>query len=115
LRDVSDRKIAEDAALRASVELERRNSELEAFAAMVAHDLRQPLQVVGGFAQLLSQHELRPPDERADRYLAAIERGVGTMTAMVESMLEYARAGEAAVPEHPTDSHRLVGDVIDGL
>jgi PAS domain S-box-containing protein len=115
LRDVSDRKIAEEVLHRAGVELERRNSELEAFAGMVAHDLRQPLQVVGGFAQLLSQHDLRPPDERADRYLAAIERGIGTMTAMVESMLEYARAGEAAAPEGLTDSHRVVGDVIDGL
>ena len=115
LRDVSDRKTAEEVLRRAGVELERRNSELEAFAAMVAHDLRQPLQVVGGFAQLLAEHELRPPDERADRYLAAIERGVGTMTAMVESMLEYARAGEAGTPELLTDSHRVVGDVIDGL
>lgn len=115
LRDVSDRKVAEEVLQRAGVELERRNSELEAFAAMVAHDLRQPLQVVGGFAQLLSQHDLRPPDERADRYLAAIERGVGTMTAMVESMLEYAQAGEAGTPELLTDSHRVVGEVIDGL
>jgi PAS domain S-box-containing protein len=115
LRDVSDRKIAEDAVRRTSVELERRNNELEAFAAMVAHDLRQPLQVVGGFAQLLSQHGVGSTDERAGRYLAAIERGVGTMTGMVESMLEYARAGEAKVPEHLMDSHRVVGDVIDGL
>ncbi len=115
LRDVSDRKAAEEVLHRAGVELERRNSELEAFAAMVAHDLRQPLQVVGGFAQLLSQHDLRPPDERADRYLAAIDRGVGTMTAMVESMLEYARAGEAAAPECLADSHKVVGAVIDGL
>ena len=115
LRDVSDRKNAEDVLSRAGLELERRNDELEAFAGMVAHDLRQPLQVVGGFAQLLSQHDLRPPDERADRYLAAIERGVDTMTAMVESMLEYAQAGTAETPEHLADSHRIVADVIDGL
>jgi signal transduction histidine kinase len=37
------------------------------------------------------------------------------MTAMVESMLEYARAGEATTPEGLTDSHRVVGEVIDGL
>lgn len=115
LRDVSDRKIAEDAVRRTSAELERRNSELEAFAAMVAHDLRQPLQVVGGFAQLLAQHGAVSVDERADRYLGAIERGVGTMTAMVESMLEYARAGEMTTPERLTDSHRVVGEVIEGL
>jgi signal transduction histidine kinase len=116
LRDVSDRKVAEAVLHRASMELERRNAELESFAAMVAHDLRQPLQVVGGFAALLAERSGGSHDERADRYLAAIERGVGNMTAMVESMLEYARAGGAEAPVNLiTDSHRIVADVIDGL
>jgi PAS domain S-box-containing protein len=115
LRDVSDRKAAEEVARRASIELERRNGELESFAAMVAHDLRQPMQVVGGFAQLLAERSGGFHDERTDRYLAAIERGVGKMTAMIESMLEYARAGGAEAPADLTDSHRIVADVIDGL
>jgi PAS domain S-box-containing protein len=115
LRDVSDRKAAEAVLHRASMELERRNAELEGFAAMVAHDLRQPLQVVGGFAQLLAERSVGSTDEPAERYLAAIERGVGKMTAMVDSMLEYARAGEAEAPASLTDSHQIVADVIDGL
>jgi PAS domain S-box-containing protein len=115
LRDVSDRKVAEDVARRASTELARRNGELESFAAMVAHDLRQPLQVVGGFAELLARRSDGSADELATRYLAAIERGVGKMTAMVDSMLEYARTGEAEAPVSLVDSHRIVADVIDGL
>jgi PAS domain S-box-containing protein len=115
LRDVSDRKAAEAVLHRASTELERRNTELEGFAAMVAHDLRQPLQVVGGFAQLLAQGTDASADETTGRYLAAIGRGVGKMTAMVDSMLEYARTGEAEAPVTLTDSHRIVADVIDGL
>jgi len=115
LRDVSDRKAAEAVLHRASMELKRRNAELEGFAAMVAHDLRQPLQVVGGFAQLLAQSTDGSADEPTGRYLAAIERGVGKMTAMVDSMLEYARAGEVEAPVSLTDSHQIVADVIDGL
>src|SRR6185436_11154565 len=67
------------------------------------------------FAQLLAGRSGEFHDEMADRYLAAIERGVGKMTAMVDSMLEYARAGEAEAPLSLTDSHRIVADVIDGL
>jgi PAS domain S-box-containing protein len=116
LRDVSDRKVAEEVARRASIELARRNSELESFAAMVAHDLRQPLQVVGGFAQLLAERSGEFHDEVVDRYLAAIERGVGNMTLMVESMLEYARAGGSEEPANlTTDCHQVVADVIEGL
>jgi signal transduction histidine kinase len=70
---------------------------------------------VGGFAELLAQRNAASTDERSGRYLAAIERGVGTLTAMVDSMLEYARAGEAAAPEHLSDTTQIVADVIDGL
>jgi PAS domain S-box-containing protein len=115
LRDISDRKLAEETLHRASVELERRNGELESFAALVAHDLRQPLQVVGGFAELLAERHRGSADEPSDRYLGAIVRGVDTMTAMVDSMLEFARAGDAAPPEALVDAAQIVADAIEGL
>jgi PAS domain S-box-containing protein len=115
LRDVSERKLAEETLNRAAVELERINGELESFAFLAAHDLRQPLQVIGGFAQLLTQTQRGQTDQRSDRYLDAIARGVATMTAMVDSLLEFAEARESCAPEGLTDSSQVVTDVIDGL
>jgi PAS domain S-box-containing protein len=115
LRDVTERKLADETLQRAAVELERINGELESFAFLAAHDLRQPLQVIGGFAQLLTGTPRGQADQRSDRYLDAIGRGVATMTAMVDSMLEFAQAGEACASDGLTDSHRIVTDVIDGL
>lgn len=103
-------------ALELTVEgLERRNTELESFASLAAHDLRQPLQVVGGYAKLLSECYAGQLDERADVYLGAIERGVDTMTAMVDSLLEFARAGQAEPAWGLTDCTQVVADVVDGL
>lgn len=115
LRDVTDRKVAEEALQGSAAELERRNGELESFASLVAHDLRQPLQVVGGFAALLSELYADQLDGRANGYLGAIGRGVETMTAMVESLLEFAQAGRAGPPEGLTDSGRVVQEVVAGL
>jgi light-regulated signal transduction histidine kinase (bacteriophytochrome) len=107
--------LTEEALQRSAEELERRNGELQSFASLAAHDLRQPLQVVGGFAALLSEFYAGQLDGRANGYLAAIGRGVETMTAMVDSLLEFARAGEAGPPECLTDSARVVQEVVDGM
>jgi light-regulated signal transduction histidine kinase (bacteriophytochrome) len=115
LQDVTERKLAEETLQRAGVELERINGELENFAFLAAHDLRQPLQVIGGFAQLLAQCPRGQADQQSDRYLDAIGRGVTTMTAMVDSLLEFAQARGSCAPEGLADSSRVVSDVIDGL
>jgi PAS domain S-box-containing protein len=114
-RDITERRRAEDERDRLQQSLERRNREMESFAYLAAHDLRQPLQVVGGFALLLSQRYSGEFDERADKYLAAIDRGVDTMSAMVESLLEFAQAGRAEPPETLTDTAQVVADVVEGL
>lgn len=115
LHDVSDQKHAEEAARAASEELGRRNAELVSFAALAAHDLRQPLQVVGGFAALLSDQCGDRLDEKSKGYVAAIGRGTGTMEVMVASLLEFAETGAAESPCALVDTARLVADVVNGL
>jgi light-regulated signal transduction histidine kinase (bacteriophytochrome) len=92
-------------ARRPTAELEPRDGELEAFALRVAHDLRQPLQVVGGFATLLGELYAGQLDTRADGYLEAMTRGVATMTAIVDGLVDFARSSPAelapSVPDDP--------------
>lgn len=112
---ISDRKRAEDAARAAGAELERRNTELVSFAAVAAHDLRQPLHVIGGYAMLLANHCGDQLDDKAREYVAAIRRGTDTMDAMVESLLEFAGSGQAASPGTLVDTARVVADVVTDL
>ena len=115
LRDISDQKRAEEDVRAAGAELERRNDELVSFAALAAHDLRQPLQVIGGFASLLAHRFGDQLDDKAREYVAAISRGTDTMDVMVESLLEFAGEGEAASPGTLVDTARVVADVVTGL
>jgi light-regulated signal transduction histidine kinase (bacteriophytochrome) len=114
LHDVSERKHAEEAAQAASEELGRRNGELVSFASLAAHDLRQPLQVVGGFAALLAS-QCAELDDTSKRYVAAICRGTGTMEVMVGSLLEFAETGAAGSPSALVDTARVVADVVTAL
>jgi light-regulated signal transduction histidine kinase (bacteriophytochrome) len=115
LHDVTDQKQAEEAVQAASKELGRRNRELVSFASLAAHDLRQPLQVVGGFAGLLASQCGDRLDDKSKAYVAAICRGTDTMEVMVAGLLEFAETGPAEPPSTPVDTARVVADVVIGL
>jgi PAS domain S-box-containing protein len=114
LQDVSEQKQAEEAVKAAGEELARRNGELVSFASLAAHDLRQPLQIVGGFAALLAD-QCTGLDDRSKGYIAAICRGTGTMELMVGSLLEFVELGAAGAPTALVDTARVVADVVTGL
>jgi light-regulated signal transduction histidine kinase (bacteriophytochrome) len=84
------------------------------FASLAAHDLRQPLQVIGGYAALLNS-QCGQLDDTSKGYVAAICRGTGTMEVMVESLLEFAETGAAESPTALVDTARVVADVVSGL
>ena len=95
--------------------LERSNEELQRFATVASHDLREPLRVVSGFADLLARRygEQLGPD--GDRFVDAIRSGVARMDEMISDLLAYARAGRVDQPLEPVDANAVVADVLSGL
>ncbi len=74
-------------------ELERQNERLDAFASVVSHDLRSPLNV--------AQARLDLAETGDDEHLAAVERSLDRMEALVEDVLTLARVGDAATDLEP--------------
>lgn len=81
-------------------QLEHSNAELERFAYVVSHDLRQPLSTIQGWAQLLYRTSL---DDRGQRYVETILRGVDDMNHLIEDLLTYSRVGRQEVQPCATD------------
>jgi len=74
-----------------TVELERSNAELERFAFVASHDLREPLQVVSGFLDLLrARHEHGDADTVA--LIRRATSGIDAMSRLIDDLLSYARA-----------------------
>jgi light-regulated signal transduction histidine kinase (bacteriophytochrome) len=90
-----ERKRAEAAARRALAELRRSNQDLEQFAHTASHDLAEPLRVMSGFAELLSDRYREALGERGsemvDNILSAAARG----EQLVADLLAFSRVGSA--------------------
>lgn len=79
-------------------DLSNANARLAEFARTAAHDLRTPLTVMSGFAELLlAEHDL-PAGART--MVERIQRASGTCSDMVETMLVTARGDLEAATDH---------------
>jgi light-regulated signal transduction histidine kinase (bacteriophytochrome) len=74
--------------------LQRSNDDLQQFAYVASHDLKEPLRMVSSYSTLLQRKYQGRLDPDADTYIRFITGGVKRMDALISDLLEYSRAGE---------------------
>jgi PAS domain S-box-containing protein len=109
VHDITDR-------LERERELERKNERLEAFADIVSHDLRNPLSVVAGHAELA----LERADEGADAemlvpHLETVAGATDRMTTLTDDLLTLAKQGETVGERRPVDVGEVAREVWETL
>lgn len=98
-----------------STELQRSNSELEQFAAIASHDLKEPLVTVGGFLIRLKRRYEGDPDADAIRYIRYALEGVDRMERLIGDLLEYSRVRTQAKPMQVIDSSAVLDLALRNL
>jgi signal transduction histidine kinase len=99
LRDIAERKEAEHAMAEANRALERSNSELQQFAYVAAHDLREPLRNLMTYNELISRKFGEALGEEGRELLDNTVQGARRMRDLVDDLLVYCQAvgqGEGA-------------------
>ncbi|HZE88315.1 MAG TPA: histidine kinase dimerization/phospho-acceptor domain-containing protein, partial [Verrucomicrobiae bacterium] len=92
-------------------ELARTNEELRTFDYSVSHDLRGPLQAIGGFSSLLLTDYAERLDERGRSFLHCLDAGVKRMAEIIEDLLQLSRITSVEVVRARVDVSELVRDV----
>lgn len=95
-------------------ELEAANSDLSEFAYVAAHDLKSPLVVMAGFAELL-ETGARDADPNVREWAAAIRTSARRMGELVDDLLAYCRVGTEAQRRERIDLGAVVARVVADL
>jgi PAS domain S-box-containing protein len=91
LRDVTERKRAEEELHRAKEAAEATNRAKSEFVSLVSHELRIPMSVILGNAGMLASGIVGPVNEAQSEALGVIESNVKRMTALVSDLTDISR------------------------
>lgn len=125
-QDITEQKRAEARILELNQDLERRVAErtrtiestlrdVEAFNAMVSHDLRAPLQVIAMTCQVMAMDTSVPLPPKFSEQLARVQRSVDHMTQLVNDLLALAHVGGAALERADVDLSAMAAEIMADL
>ncbi|MBI3445189.1 MAG: PAS domain-containing protein [Magnetospirillum sp.] len=108
IQDITERKRLENELDGLIRELWRSNEELEQFAYVASHDLRQPLRVVGSYVSLLEEELMGSLTGDSLEYMGFVRDGVRRMDRLITDLLTYSRVGRVGgnVPVNVDDAIR---------
>ncbi len=98
-----------------TVELERSNRELQDFAFIASHDLREPLRKIQTFGDMLVARLGETLDETSRDYLRRMQRAAARMTDFLNSLLAYSRVTTRAEQMKETSLRTCVEAALSNL
>jgi PAS domain S-box-containing protein len=116
VHDVSDLIRTQDELERGMADLRAANEQLEQFARIAAHDLREPLNTIAQFSGLIEQDHgaALPPSARL--YFDHLRQGAARMRTLLDDMLQLARLERPGAVEHvPVALDEVAAQVLQSL
>ena len=125
LRDVSAIKEAQQALTEQIREVDRKNRQLEAyiksnlqlenFAYIASHDLREPARTMRTFSQFLKKRAGDQLDKDSKMYLDFIITGADRMNQLIQDLLKYSRVNSEPFEREPIVPNKLIQDILTQL
>lgn len=107
VEDITARKEAERALVLKTEELKRSNAELEEFAYVASHDLKEPLRAVANLVYSIEEDAAHRLDSHSMQLFRMLRSRVMRMDRLIDALLAYGRMGQLA--EDPGEPVALSG------
>lgn len=104
-----------EALRRNAAELLAANSELDAFAYSVSHDLRAPLRSIDGFSQVLLEDYGAQLDESGRDSLQRVRTASQRMATLIDDLLKLARVTRGEMRTEVVDLSKIAGEIVAEL
>lgn len=104
-----------DELLQMNTELTRSNKELDDFAYIASHDLREPLRGIQNYATFLIEDYGEAFDEQGREKLETMRRLTQRLDELIESLLKFSRVGRLNLDVQPVDLNAVAADACDSL
>ena len=98
--------------LRLNRQLARSHDDMQSFAHIAAHDLKEPLRGINNYAAFLIEDHGEALDEGARARVDSIARLASRGSALTSALLEFAEVGRGAGSPEPFDAAEVVADVF---
>jgi signal transduction histidine kinase len=115
VQDITERRQADESLRHQAEELARSNTELEQFAYVASHDLREPLRMIASFVDLLGRRYGDRLDQDGLDFIAFAREGAARMDRLVLDLLDYSRIGRICKPMQTVDLGVLTDRVVRAL
>ncbi len=109
-RDITERKQMEEALRQSNVELQARNVELDAFAHTVAHDIKNPLHLIIGYAGVLIENYAALSPAEIVKSLQLIERSGEKLNSITDNLLLLSQVHQQDLVRTPLHMATIVAE-----
>jgi signal transduction histidine kinase len=99
----------------ANVELQQSNRELDDFAYIASHDLKEPLRGIHNYSMFLLEDYGDKLNEDGKAKLETLMRLTRRMEVLIDSLLQFSRLGRVDLAIDEVDLDRTVAEVVDSL
>ena len=114
---LANKRLRQEIAIREAIQgkLQQSNQELEEFAYIASHDLKQPLASIYSWSQLLQVRYGDRLDGKGCGYLGSIQSSIRQMTQLIDDLLVYSQVGSAGQDFVTVNCELIVHQVINRL
>ncbi len=101
LRDITDRKKAEQALKESETKLKISNNTKDKFFSIISHDLRSPFNALLGFSKILLRKHKEYDDEKREHLIKSIHNSANSAYKLLENLLTWSRSQSGKIKYLP--------------